>query len=152
MNAYKMDFASKTLTITKDFADAAANPASKEYKLIRQFQKDFPDLSIIRKTHKTPSVYRTKQGEIFRCNQFKNLTYSNMERFINALPQRDKIMAAYTFVKDHAAVPQSSRYAAVRRWFMAQFPLIRTDPLYYLEHDFKIMGIATIEKEMREAA
>lgn len=147
-----MDFSSKTLTITKAFADAAADPASKEYKLIRQFQKDFPDLSIVRKTHKTPSVYRTKQGEVFRCNQFKNLSYANMERFIDALPQRDEIMAVYTFVRYHAAVLQTSRYAAVRRWFMAQFPLIRTNPLYYLEHDYEIMGISTIEKELREAA
>ncbi len=76
--SYKMDFASKTLTLTKAFSDACADPTSKEYELLTRFQRDFPDLKIVRKTHKTPAKYHNASGTTTRCNQFKKLTYENM--------------------------------------------------------------------------
>ena len=79
MNAYKLDFVSNVITITADFAKAMNNPDSEEYKTIAKIRRDFPEMEIVRKTHKTPSKYRTKDGKIFNCNQFKNLTYENME-------------------------------------------------------------------------
>lgn len=135
MNAYKIDFAAKTLTITKAFADAAADPTSTEYAIIRQFQKDIEGLKIVRKTHKTPTKYHNASGETTRCNQFKNLTYDNMERFMNALPESDdkvKMMETYAFIRYDAGLIQPSAYAAVRSWFVAQFPKYRKDPIFYL--------------------
>ena len=75
MNPYKMDFTTKTLTITKAFSDACADPSSEEYAILTQFQKDIPNLKIVRKTHKTPRKYRNASGETTSRNQFKNLTY-----------------------------------------------------------------------------
>jgi len=139
MNTYKIDFMSKTLIMTAAFEKALNDPSSEEYKLYIQLQHDIKGLKLSRRTHKTPSKYHTKSGEVFRCNQYKHLTYENMERFINALPQRNDLMNAYTYIKDCATLPQTSRYTAVRRWFMAQFPDIRKDPLYYLNHDLEII-------------
>ena len=123
--AYKMDFASKTLTLTKAFADAAANPSTDEYAILTRFQRDFSDLKIVRKTHKTPRKYHNSNGETTRCNQFKHLTYENMERFMNALPQREELMKVYTFLRYDAGLVQTSAYKTVRDWFMAQFPKFR---------------------------
>ena len=155
MNAYKIDFAAKTLTIIKAFADTAADPASTEYAIIRQFQKDIEGLKIVRKTHKTPTKYRNASGETTRCNQFKNLTYDNMERFMNALPESDdkvKMMETYAFIRYDAGLIQPSAYAAVRSWFVAQFPKYRTDPIFYLNNKVEVLTeIASFAAAAEEA-
>ena len=99
MEKFKFDVVSQTLTITAKFNEQMGNPMSEEYKLVMQFRADFPNLTIVRKTHKTPSHYTTKSGEKFNCNQFKNLTYDRMEKFISALPQNVEYMSEYTVVK-----------------------------------------------------
>jgi hypothetical protein len=122
--AYKMDFASKTLTLTKAFSDACADPTSKEYAILTHFQRDFPDLKIVRKTHKSAKS----------ANQFKNLTYENMERFMNALPQREEYLKVYNYLRYDAGLVQTSAYKTVRDWFMAQFPKFRSNPLLYINN------------------
>lgn len=128
MNAYKFDFTTKTLTITKAFADKANNPNSEEYITLMMFQQDFPDLTIVRKTHKTPSKYRAKSGEVYNCNQYKNLTYAHMETFISALPNSDELMKNYAYLRYVVGKVQTNTYKLVREWFVAQFPEYRKDP------------------------
>lgn len=141
MNCYKIDFASKTMTITKAFAEAASDPSSAEYTLMMRFQKDIPGLKVVRKSHKTPARYKTKSGDTYSCNQFKNLTYENMEAFMNPLPKSEQYMALYNFLRNYAGGIQTNTYTAVRRWFVAQFPKYRKDPLFYLTHDVDAIDI-----------
>ena len=144
MSNYKFDFTTQTLIITKAFAEKASTPANEEYKLLLQFQKDFPNLKIMRKTHKTPKKYTTQSGEVYRCNQFKNLTYANMERFINALPEgenKEKVIEFYTFLRYNASFVQTNAYKIVRDWFIQQFPLYRKKPLLYLTNEIKVINI-----------
>ena len=154
MNAsYKMDFASKTLTLTKAFADACGDPTSAEYAILTHFQKDFPDLKIVRKTHKTPAKYHNASGETTSRNQFKHLTYENMERFMKALPQREELMEVYNFLRYDAGLVQTSAYKTVRDWFMAQFPKFRSNPLFYIQNEVKVIDIAPIiENEQQKGA
>ena len=85
---YQIDFTAKTLTITKEFSDNAQDPDSKEFGILMTLQNAIPGLTVIRKTHKTPRKYVSKAtGEEFNCNQFKNLTFDNMEQFINLFLQ-----------------------------------------------------------------
>ena len=152
MNTYKVDFVANTITITAAFAKAMNDPTSAEYKIIAQIRKDFPEMEIIRKTHKTPTKYQTKTGEKFNCNQFKNLTYKNMEGFINGLPNSKDYLPAYNFLKNCGGLPQTSRYTAVRKWFVAQFPEFRKNPLFYLYNEVKVVDIAPfIEEEQNRA-
>lgn len=44
MNAYNVDFAKMTITITADFAKKMNDPTSREYQTISQFLKDFPTI------------------------------------------------------------------------------------------------------------
>ncbi len=132
MEKYNFDVVSQTLTITRNFAEQMNRPTSDEYKFVCQLRRDFPALQIARKTHATPTSYTTKSGEKYRCNQFKNLTYARMERFISSLPNCKDYMREYTFLKENAPAEQKNNYTLVRRWFVAQFPEFRKDPLYYL--------------------
>ena len=156
MNTYKVDFTANTITITAGFAKAMNDPTSAEYKIIAQIRKDFPEMEIIRKTHKTPSKYRTKSGETFNCNQFKNLTYKNMETFIMGLPSAEAYMNEYLFLKNYAAEVQTNGYTIIRRWFVAQFPDFRKNPIVYLTNQPAVVSAAEVadqyEAEMATAA
>ena len=156
MNTYKVDFVANTITITAAFAKAMNDPTSAEYKIIAQIRKDFPEMEIIRKTHKTPSKYQTKTGEKFNCNQFKNLTYKNMETFIMGLPTAEAYMNEYLFLKNYAAEVQTNGYTIIRRWFMAQFPDFRKNPIVYLTNQPAVVSAAEVadqyEAEMATAA
>ena len=156
MNTYKVDFVANTITITAAFAKAMNDPTSAEYKIIAQIRKDFPEMEIIRKTHKTPSKYQTKTGEKFSCNQFKNLTYKNMETFIMGLPSAEAYMNEYLFLKNYAAEVQTNGYTIIRRWFVAQFPDFRKNPIVYLTNQPAVVSAAEVadqyEAEMATAA
>ena len=156
MNTYKVDFVANTITITAAFAKAMNDPTSAEYKIIAQIRKDFPEMEIIRKTHKTPSKYQTKTGEKFNCNQFKNLTYKNMETFILGLPSAEAYMEEYLFLKNYAAEVQTNGYTIIRRWFVAQFPEFRKNPIVYLTNQPAVVSAAEVadqyEAEMATAA
>jgi hypothetical protein len=153
MENYKIDFTTKTLTITKAFADKSEDPANKEYELLIKFQKDFPDLKIVRRTHKTPKNYTSKSGEKTKCNQYKNLTYKNMKLFINAIPNKDskeKILEAYNFLRNIAGSIQTSAYKTVREWFIEQFPEYRKNPLFYLTNDIKVIDFKPFIKQQEK--
>ena len=148
MEKFVFDVISQTLTITAKFAKMMNDPQSDEYKLVQQFRKDFPNLTIAKKTHKSATHYTTKSGEKFNCNQFKNLTYDRMEKFIKALPKSESYLREYTFVKDFASAIQTNGYTLVRKWFVAQFPEFRKNPLFYLNHSPALVsGAAFLDQE-----
>ena len=151
MEKFVFDVISQTLTITAKFAKMMNDPQSDEYKLVQQFRKDFPNLTIAKKTHKSATHYTTKSGEKFNCNQFKNLTYDRMEKFISALPKSESYLREYTFVKDFASAIQTNGYTLVRKWFVAQFPELRKNPLFYLSHSPELVSGATFLEEETSA-
>ena len=153
MKGYTLNLTAKTLTVTKAFEDAIATGTGDAYELYTQFLRDIPGLTVVRKTHKTPSKYKTKSGEEFRCNQFKNLKYENMEGFINGLPNNEEYLRAYNFLKNCGALPQTSCYKVVREWFVAQFPEFRKNPLFYLYNEVKVIDLRPfIEAEQERVA
>ena len=148
MEKFSFDVVSQTLTITAKFAKMMNDTQSDEYKLVSKFRTDFPNLTITRKTHKSATNYTTKSGEKFNCNQFKNLTYDRMEKFIKALPKSEGYLWEYTFVKDFASAIQHNGYTLVRKWFVAQFPEFRKNPLFYLNHSPALVsGAAFLDQE-----
>lgn len=138
---YKLDLAHQTLTLTAAFADAANNPASDEYNLVRQFQHDFPNLKIVNRTHATPKRYNNKNGTITYHNQFNGLTYKKMEKFMGALPDGEKYLNEYNALRSVVLLSPSG-YASVRRWFAAQFPKYRENPLFYVKNSVEVIDYA----------
>ena len=148
MEKFSFDVVSQTLTITAKFAKMMNDTQSDEYKLVSKFRTDVPNLTITRKTHKSATNYTTKSGEKFNCNQFKNLTYDRMEKFIKALPKSEGYLREYTFVKDFASAIQHNGYTLVRKWFVAQFPEFRKNPLFYLNYSPALVsGAAFLDQE-----
>ncbi len=142
---YKLDLAHQTLTMTAAFADAANDPTSAEYKLVRQFLADFPSLKIVKRTHATPTLYNNKDGSKTKRNQFKNLTYKNMEAFIGSVSNSDKYMDAYKTIRAKADIMCHNPYAIVRKWFVEQFPKYRTDPLFYIDNEPELVDFSVFK-------
>ena len=148
MEKFQFDVISQTLTITAQFDKMMNDPESDEYKLVMRFRQDFPNLTITKKTHKSATHCTTKSGEKFNCNQFKNLTYDRMEKFISALPKSESYLREYSFVKDFASAIQTNGYTLVRKWFVAQFPEFRKNPLFYLSHSPELVsGFQFLDEE-----
>ena len=157
MERYTFNPVAKTLVITAAFAKAIQNIESEEYALYTQLMADIPNLEVIRKTHASPKKCVSKStGETFNCNQFKNLTYKNMETFIMGLPSAEAYMNEYLFLKNYAAEVQTNGYTVIRRWFVAQFPDFRKNPLAYLTNQPAVVSAAEVadqyEAELAEVA
>lgn len=138
MKGYSFDIVTGTLTVTADFAKAAAMQNTAAYRIVRYLRHDFPELKIERRTHATPRKYRTGNEEIYHCNPHKHLTYKNMEAFMANIPNGDKFLATYDRLRALTKV-QTNGYAAVRRWFQAQFPEYRRNPLIYIENSVPVI-------------
>ena len=152
MEKYKLNVVEKTLTISKEFDKAVASGKGAEYKLYTRLMKEIPGLTVVRKSHRTPTSYTSSCGEKFSCNQFKNLKYENMERFMAALPDNEVYFAEYSFLRYSAACVQTNRYALVRDWFIAQFPEFRRNPLFYLYNKPEIVRAADVLEMRGDAA
>ena len=147
MEYYKLDVVARTFTVSQGFAKRMQDITSDEFELYSQFMEKIPTLRVVYRTHKTPSKYINKNNEVFHCNQFKNLTYANMERFIKALPQNEIYLKEFRFAKDTAAKIQTNAYTPVRLWFMKQFPEFRRNPLFYLHHIPDIVHVGEVIEE-----
>lgn len=65
--------------VTKAFAKNAVIFGTEEYKLWREYRKDFPDAKMVTKTIKKNPEKKT----------YRNLTYKNMELFISVQPKKE---------------------------------------------------------------
>lgn len=147
MEKFNLDIVSKTLTVSAKFAEMMNNPESEEYQLVVQFQANFPDLRIAKRTHRTPTHYTTKSGETYNRNQFKDLTYDRMEKFMSVLPQKEAYLAEYNTVKAFACAVKKNGYPLVRQWFVEQFPHFRKNPMFYLNNSPLVLhGSTFIQK------
>ena len=68
MKAYKIDFARRTVTITKEFAAKAAEYNSNEYKMLMDLQNQ--GYTVVNRTHATPT------------NRKPRPTYAQMEHYL----------------------------------------------------------------------
>ena len=66
-----------------------------------------------------------------------------MEQFMNALPEGTKFLDEYNKL-NAVAVLCPSPYAVIRRWFEAQFPLYRNNPLFYVKNSVEVIDYATV--------
>lgn len=158
MERFQFDAVSKTLTITEGYAKKMQDMTSEEFQHYNAMMQAIPGLSVVRKSHKSPTKCTSKTtGEQFNCNQFKNLKYENMERFMDALPNGKVYKDEYTFIKDYAARIQTNGYKLVRMWFVAQFPHFRKNPLFYVYNTPTLVKASEViakeaEAEQDEAA
>lgn len=109
MTGYKMNFATKTLTITRAFAEMAMRPNTAEANFIAQMRSLIPDLKI---------SYRTHCG---KPHPYKGLTNKRMETYISLYENADELMEIFETVKKIGETQLNPRNY-VCKWFLQQFP------------------------------
>ena len=137
-NAYQVDFVNNTFTMTKAFEEALNNPASEEYKLFLQLRADFPGLTIIRKTRRSPKKARPT----------KNLTYANMEKYMSVFKNAGELLAQFEVVKT-CSLEQPSPYKFVRDWFETQFKNYKEQPDFSSDAS-KVIDLEAFQKKLEE--
>ena len=108
---FKMNFTTKTLTITKAFEEDLMNGDANAMAVVTRFQSMFPDLTIVRKTHRSSKA----------TNPDKGLTYERMERYISLHENSGELLEMFQKVKAIASTQKNS-FLYTKRWFMKQFP------------------------------
>ena len=110
--------------VTKVFAKQARIFGTPEYKLWKEYRKDFPEAQMVTKTIKKNATKRT----------YKNLTYVNMERFLKSQNNADQLLKEFKVKKEAAAIQQNP-YRAVLAWFLAKFPKYDEYKEFFTEQD-----------------
>lgn len=110
MKNYTMNFATKTFTMTKDFAEKAMIQNSEESLILQQAQAVCPNLKIAYKTHKSTAR-----------NPRKGLTFAKMEKYIRLYENANELLLEFSTIKAVADI-QPNKYEYVYKWFVTQFP------------------------------
>lgn len=130
MSNYKMNFATKTLTITRAFAAMAMQPNTDEANTLTHLKSLFPDLKIAYKTCNTTGSH-----------PFKGMTYNKMERYIRLHENANNLLIAFSTVKEIGRT-QPNAHNYVCKWFLEQFPDYREMPTL---KDGKIAAVKLID-------
>lgn len=99
-----------TAQVSKSFMNRAAIFGTEEFKLWREYKKEFPNATMVVKKIKTNENQKRR----------RNKTYENMKAYINGQPEKEKLIAEFNAVKERAKI-QKSPYQYVLNWFEARF-------------------------------
>lgn len=112
-----INFASKTIEMTKAESKAAGKFGSEAYKELTSIMQQFPTFTI-------QVIARTS---VKKSSEFKGLTYSYMEAYITKHDNENQtIMAEYKMLRGQTveaedALAASCSYQEIKKWFLGQF-------------------------------
>ena len=113
MNGMKVDFITKTITITKAFRDAAYEVDSEEYAALSSVQQAHPEMKIVLRSVRT--------GQ--RINENKGLTYRYMRKFISLMDPENLATFEQTILYYEGMYMENATvYLYVKDWFLETYP------------------------------
>ena len=120
-SAIRYDFLTNTLYVTKSYLDKASIFGSPEYKEIKKYRDDNPNMKI----------EVVKRAAAKSDNRPVTAKYADMEHFISQFPkeQRESLMERYNKVKALSKTHRSP-YKFVLDWFLDYFPLYNSDAAF----------------------
>lgn len=108
--------------VTKAFAKNAVIFGTDEFKLWREYRKEFPEATMVTKTIKKNANKRTN----------KNLTYENMAGYIKVQENAEELMKEFQKEINLSKV-QTSPYRHVLAWFEQKFENFDSYKKYFEE-------------------
>ena len=134
-NPIKVNFANRTIVISKSFAVKASVVTSKEYRDLTDVQASYPEYQIV-----VREIKRNPNKETY-----PNLTYAYMEHYIATHAHADERMAEYKETRLRAQC-HAMRYGFVKKWFLAAYPQIDDyTPQQFLEEQTVVRANAGAE-------
>ena len=107
-NSCFIDHVEGVIVITSSFAKEAGKYGTKEYKLLAECRKKFPNYTVEKRTVKTNSAQ----------NRYKGLTYDEMGQYIS---EHDKDAYAEFLSLTTKKLGYVVSYAAVKKWFLEKY-------------------------------
>ena len=117
-NGYKIDFVSKTITVTKAFMKKAETYNSTAYQTLMTLRAELPDMRIV-----APKTNR-------KGKKRDKLTYANMITFINCQNNAEILLKEFEKVKELASGQGGNVYQNVKRWFLQTLPNYKDIPSF----------------------
>ena len=99
-----------TAQVTKAFEKKACIFGTEEFKLWREYKKEFPEAKMVTKTIKKNEDQKRR----------RNKTFENMEAFIKTQPDAKALEEEFKTIKQRSQI-QKSPYQYVLSWFEAKF-------------------------------
>ena len=96
--------------VSKAFMKQAAIFGTDEFKLWREYKKEFPKAQMVTKSIKKNPNQKTR----------RNMTFANMEAFIKTQANSQELEAEFKTIKQRSKI-QKSPYQYVLEWFEAKF-------------------------------
>lgn len=110
----KINFAARTLILSKKFADAASKVGSAEYYELQNVRNDYPTFEIAVRQIKKNDGKETYQG----------LTYAYIEMYIKSHPKAAERKKEYDEMRLISQC-HSNRFPAIKKWFLATYPEVK---------------------------
>ncbi len=104
---YSIDFASKTITITKRFGKAASVFGSEEFNTMQRLLKDFEGFKVVYKTIEKKANKKSYAG----------LDIDEMKRFLASNPAELERLEKVIEIASN----KRGKYAIVKKWFLDNF-------------------------------
>ena len=99
-----------TAQVTKAFEKKACIFGTEEFKLWREYKKEFPEAKMVTKTIKKNEDQKRR----------RNKTFENMEAYIATQPNAEDLKNEFETIKQRSQI-QKSPYQYVLSWFEAKF-------------------------------
>ena len=99
-----------TAQVTKAFEKKACIFGTEEFKLWREYKKEFPEAKMVTKTIKKNEDQKRR----------RNKTFENMEAFIKTQPDAKALEEEFKTIKQRSQI-QKSPYQYVLSWFETKF-------------------------------
>ena len=100
----------KTALVTKAFKKNASIFGTEEFKLWREYKKEFPNAVMVTKSIKKNTNKKTR----------RNLTFANMVEYMKTQENSEDLLAEFETMKSRSKI-QASPYQYVLSWFEAKF-------------------------------
>ena len=129
VKAYSVNHVTRSIILTRNFAKAASDPTTDQYRIFLQLRKDNPGYEIIQRT------ITKKEGKR------KPPSYAQMIKSISCVENSDFYMARFEAMREEAASKNGS-YTRVLKWFRQTFPNFYVMPEYNADNEIIVTPVS----------
>ncbi len=116
-NILKVNHAERTLVMDRTFAKNADIVGSREYLLLQDARRDYPNYATVRRTIKKKETQERYNG----------LTYEFMREYIETYETTEKYWASMDELNQMIMLSKchSKRYPVIKSWFLEKYPEVK---------------------------
>ena len=120
-NPARIDYENKQIILYKWFAEKAKNPRNKEYKMLVEYVKNFPNFNVV---IREDIEINSKQ------EHYNGLSYEYMKWYIEKYEPKEtkeEVLSELKYKIDISKChSKGRRYPAIKKWFLEKYEAVKT--------------------------